>query len=97
MFAEDLTPFLDLDGFAVQASATTRYSEVVVFPVIFDNGYAAQLSGLADATQPTAQAKSADVADLVQGCAVEINGSTWAVADIQPDGAGMSTLLLRTP
>lgn len=80
-----------------QATATTRHGEVVQFQVIFDNGYAAQLGGLADATGPTALTSSADVADLVQGSAVDIGAETWAVADMQPDGTGMTTLLLRKP
>lgn len=96
-FEEDLTAFMDPGGFAVKATATTRHGEVVQFPVIFDNGYAAQLGGLADATGPSALASSADVADLVQGSHVDIGAETWAVADMQPDGTGMTTLLLRKP
>lgn len=96
-FAEDHTAFMDLGGFAVQASATTRHGEVVQFAVIFDNGYGAPFGGLADATQPTALARSVDVADLVQGCAVCVSGEDWAVADMQPDGTGMTTLTLRRP
>ena len=63
-FEEDLSLFLSADEFGVVATATTRYGEVVQFQVIFDNGYGAQFGGLADATQPTAQARSVDVADL---------------------------------
>ena len=96
-FAEDLTAFMDLGGFAVQATAATRHGEVVSFAVIFDNGYAGALGGLADATQPTALARSADVADLVQGCAVCVAGVDWVVTDLQPDGTGMTTMLLRKP
>lgn len=80
-----------------QATATTRFGEVVRFPVIFDNGYAAQLGGLADGSTPTALAQSAHVADLQQGCAVDIGADTWAVADLQPDGTGMTSLILRKP
>lgn len=100
-FTEDLTAFMDLGGFAVQASATTRFGEVVQFQVIFDGSYGAQFGGLADATQPSAQARSVDVADLVQGCAVSISEGPgrgdWTVADLQPDGTGMTTVLLRKP
>lgn len=78
-----------------QATATTRYGEVVQFQVIFDNGYAAQLNGLADGTQPTALARSVDVVDLVQGCAITVAGADWTVTDPQPDGTGMTLLTLR--
>lgn len=97
-FVEDTAAFFDVGmGFAVQATATTRHGEVVSFAVIFDNGYAGALGGLADATQPTALARSADVADLVQGCAVSIGSDDWVATDLQPDGTGMSTIVLRKP
>lgn len=96
-FEEDLSLFLSADEFGVAATATTRFGEVVQFQVIFDNGYGAQFGGLADATQPTAQARSVDVADLVQGCAVSIGADDWVVTDLQPDGTGMTTVLLRKP
>lgn len=96
-FEEDLSLFLSSDEFGSVATATTRHGEVVQFQVIFDNGYAAQFGGLADATGPSALARSADVADLVQGSVVDIGAETWAVADMQPDGTGMTTLLLRKP
>lgn len=80
-----------------QAIAVDRYSEVVSFPVIFDNGYADQMAGLVDAVQPTIRALSADVADLVQGCPVEIGEDDYTVADIKPDGTGTTTIQLRKP
>jgi len=78
-----------------QATATTRHGEVVQFQVIFDNGYAAQFGGLADGSQPSALARSVDVADLVQGNPLDIGADTWSVTDMQPDGTGMTTLTLR--
>jgi hypothetical protein len=96
-FEEDLSLFLSADEFGVVATATTRFSEAVQFAVIFDNGYGAQFGGLADATQPSALARSADVADLVQGCPVCVAGVDWVVTDLQPDGTGMTTVLLRKP
>lgn len=96
-FEEDLSLFLSADEFAVPAQVVTRHGEVVQFQVIFDNGYAAQLGGYADGTQPTALARSVDVADLVQGCAVSIGPDDWLVTDLQPDGTGMTVLTLRKP
>jgi hypothetical protein len=96
-FAEDLSVFTDTSVFGVVVTATTRHGEVVTLQVIFDNGYGAQLGGLADATQPTAQARSVDVADIVQGCAFTVAGDDWVVTDLQPDGTGMTTVLLRKP
>ena len=64
--------------------------------VIFDNGYAAGSVGLAGmaSSQPSAMARSADVADLAVGGSIDVNGVAYLVAEIQPDGTGMVTLLL---
>lgn len=80
-----------------QATATTRFGEVVTLRVIFDNGYAAGsvgLSGMAS-TQPSAMARSVDVVDIAVGCAIAVGGADYLVAELQPDGAGMTTLLLE--
>lgn len=96
-FAEDLTPFLSLDDFAVQAQAVTRYSEVVTFPVIFDNASSQAGIGLLGmaGTQPVALARSADVVDVAVGCAITINAVDYTVAELQPDGTGITTLTLE--
>lgn len=80
-----------------RATATTRYGEVVQFAVIFDNGYAAGSVGLAGmaSTQPSAMARSADVADMAVGGSIDVNGATYIVSEIQHDGTGMVTLLLE--
>jgi hypothetical protein len=96
-FVEDTTAFFDVAlGFAVQATVTTRHGEVVSFAVIFDNGYSAQLgAGLMEASQPQAVARSVDVVDLAHRCAITIAGADYRVVEIQPDGTGMTTLLLE--
>lgn len=94
-FAEDLTPFLDLAGFAVQAQAITRFGEVVQIPVIFDNGYVGALGDRMESAQPQVQAATAAVADLAHGCLLTINGVDYLLANAQPDGTGMSTLFLE--
>lgn len=95
-FEEDLSLFLCADEFGVVATATTRYSEVVQFQVIFDGPYAQALGDLMSGTQPQALARTVDVADLDAGCAISINGADYLVTGpIQPDGTGMSRLLLE--
>lgn len=79
-----------------QATATTRFSEVVQFQVIFDGPFAQALGDLMAGNQPQALARTADVADLDTGCAITINGVDYLVAGpIQPDGTGMSRLILE--
>lgn len=96
-FEEDLSLFLSSDEFGSVATATTRHGEVVQFQVIFDNGYAVGSVGLAGmaSTQPSAMARSVDVADVSVGGSLDVNGATYVVAELQPDGTGMTTLLLE--
>lgn len=101
-FAEDLTHFLDLAGFAVQAQAITRFGEVVEFPVIFDAAYTGAAGNVFEASRPQCIAASTQVQDLVQGCHIDIpetvpgTGFTaWQAAEIQPDGTGITIIILE--
>ena len=94
MFAEDQSLFLSPEEFAVPAQAVTRFGEVVQMQAIFDNGYTASLGGLMESTQPSALVQTCYTADLAHGSAVEVNGCSWQIVEIQPDGTGMSRLVL---
>lgn len=66
-------------------------------PVIFDNAYAhggVGPIGMAG-TQPMATLKTADVPANPIGQTVTINAIAYAIAEHQPDGAGVSTLFLE--
>jgi len=77
------------------ATATTKFGEVLTLPVIFDNGYESALNGFAESSGPSALAQSALVQDLAHGSLIEISARTWAIVEIQPDGTGMTRLLLE--
>lgn len=95
-FEEDLSLFLDAEEFGVVATATTRFSEVVQFQVIFDGPYAAAMNNLMAGGQPQARARTADVQDLDVGCAITIDGTDYRVASpLQADGTGISLILLE--
>ena len=95
-FDQDLSVFTDTSAFGAQAQAVTRHGEVVTLQVIFDNGYTAALgAGLMESSQPQALARSADVADLAHGCAFGVSGVDYFVAGLQPDGTGMTTVILE--
>ncbi len=92
MFAEDLAPFFDTDaGFAQTASAGGSS-----FPVIFDNAYQAGMNALVETTGPICQARTVDVASVVQGSTITIGATAYTVVSVQPDGTGVSTLGLRS-
>lgn len=89
-FAEDLAPFFSPDEFAV--SATIGAATV---QVIFDNGYQAVLAGLMESQVPTCVGATADLAAAVEGTAVTIESVAYKVVDNQPDGTGVTTLVLE--
>lgn len=63
------------------------------FTVIFDAAYADPL-GIAG-TEPRALCVSADVSAATLGTLININGAAYTVRDKQPDGTGMTVLLLE--
>lgn len=91
MFAEDLSPFLNLAEFSVPA--TLPGGQVV--PVIFDNNYDGGLGGLMESSLPTIMGATSQLSALDHGSVVSIAGVSWAVAGVQPDGTGMTRLMLE--
>lgn len=90
MFAEDLTPFLDVAaGFAV--SATIGSATV---PVIFDAAYTSA-AGMVESTGPQCTGRSADLAAVTHGSTITIATVAYVVTGNQPDGTGMTVLQLR--
>ena len=87
-FTEDFDVFLDEDGFAV--SAVLGASTV---SVIFDRVWI-ETQG-AGATQPVCQGKTSDLGAATHGTAITIGGTAYNVIDNQPDGTGMTTLVLQ--
>lgn len=61
---------------------------------IFDNGYAAALGGLVAGRTPTLLLPTA-AASPALGDPVTVGGATYTVAEIQPDGTGVTTLVLE--
>lgn len=87
-FTEDLDVFLDEDGFAVSAvlgAATVS--------VIFDRAWVDN-QGISS-TQPVCQGKTSDLGAATQGTVITIGGTAYSVIDNQPDGTGMTTLVLQ--
>lgn len=98
-FVEDFTPFLQESEFSTTAVVVSTGAQV---QVIFDNGYAAALNGLAEASDPGMLGRTVDLSGLVHGSEISLPispGSTtmesWSVVVIQPDGTGMTFVGLR--
>lgn len=93
-FVEDLSAFLSVAEFSSLALRLDTGADV---PVIFDNGYAlGNVGALGVANgQPTALARSADLAGLDVGGLLHIDSQNYAVAELQPDGTGMTLAVLE--
>lgn len=86
-FTEDLAGyFADFGVDAVVGGVTVR--------CIFDNSFLDTLGIVAD-TRPMVLAKSADVSAVSVGAAVTIASVGYVVAEIQPDGTGITRLMLK--
>lgn len=84
---------------ATAASAVAAFSNCtatvggVAMNGIFDDAYIDPL-GIAG-SQPSLLCKSADVSGAAQGAAVVVNAVSYTVGSIQPDGTGITRLLLQ--
>jgi hypothetical protein len=92
-FVEDFTVFFA--DFGVLATPSVGDP----FTVIFDRAHIEAMGGDISGTQPVALAVSADVASLVsRSTTLTIAGQagiTFTVTDLQPDGTGLTLLLLE--
>lgn len=95
----DLDTFFDVSGFAVSASyvhGTTTTSIAVLFDKPYLENELAAAVGI-ESNRPTCRAKTSDVANAAHGDTLTINAITYTVVGVQPDGNGVSTLILRAP
>lgn len=94
--------FADLEQ-RVNAAAMRRLSNARAqrvgdsedFPVIFDRAFVEVALG-AGAYRPTASAQDSDIAGFASDeTQLVINGSTYVVRDLQPDGTGWTLMILE--
>lgn len=90
MFVEDFNAYMA--DFAVDATVNGQ-----AVRGIFDNGYAlAQVAGAGMAgTQPTLVVSTASLSADPVGQSVVVGAASYVVAAHEPDGTGVSTLLLE--
>ena len=93
--AADRLALLDSDEYGVAAT----YSGSTVYG-IFDNDY---FDGIADAgvpvesAQPRFLCRTADVSSVAHDETILISGVTYTIVGIEPDGTGMTNLILEAP
>ena len=62
---------------------------------MFDDAYNAASNGFIESTAPQFMAATADVSTVVQGQAITVNSKNYLVTTVQPDGTGVTTLILE--
>lgn len=91
MFSENVAAFFDTSaGFAEYL--TIGAASVAA---IFDNAFSDPL-GIVAGTQPVFIAATADVATLAVGDTVTRGATSYTVASIEPDGTGITRVMLKT-
>lgn len=89
-FPENPAEFFDTThGFAVNATLG-----VATVPVIFDAAFSEALD-IVGSTQPVAIGASSDLAPAAVGGTITINAVAYTIAEIQPDGTGITRLMLK--
>lgn len=90
MFTEDLSPFFE--DMAVDATVNA-----VAVRAIFDNGYSQGSVGLIGiaSTQPSLMLPTTSVPASPVGMAAVVAGISYTIAAHEPDGTGVSSLLLE--
>lgn len=99
-FTEDLSLFYDTEGFAVEASFKHGSGSAVTIRGIFDNAYYAvdtQAEVDIACTQPRFQCATSSVASAAEGDKLTLDGVEYTIIDIQPDGTGVTMLILQKP
>jgi hypothetical protein len=89
-----LDQFLKTSQFAT--TATIQTDPVKTVNCIFDNAFTDANTGEIDleTTQPRLVCKSSDVEGIPRETMVEVLLKNYSILEIQPDGTGMSTVLL---
>jgi hypothetical protein len=90
-FVEDFAPFLSESEFAVPCTLPGG----AVVPVIFDRPHLDALQDTFESIQPTALGRGSDLATLSHGAEVALDSVAYSVVGVQPDGTGMTRLILE--
>ena len=89
----DLDIFFNADEFAVEAFLNGAATPI---KVIFDNEYREIVlsSGSVEGRVPQCLAKSSDVEAAAHGNTLKVGATTYKIIGVQPDGTGITTLML---
>lgn len=92
-FAEDLSAFFDTDDFA----EIVTYDGTQQIPAIFDAAFFEDVAGRlgVESSKPACLVRSADVPTAAHGKTIKRGAVTYHVVGVQPDGTGLTLLVLE--
>lgn len=87
---DDIDIFFDVFGVAAVYDGATNVT------VIFDNNFEMLniQTGEIEGASPQCAIKTAAIANITHGKTLAINGTTYLIRGVQPDGTGMTRLIL---
>lgn len=83
----------DLDCFMLDFAIPATINGIADIDAIYDSAYV--LSDFTDTYLPSVLVKSSDIVGVVQGYAVLVADLSFVITSIQPDGTGMTRLILE--
>ncbi len=96
--AQDLAGFFDTDAHGETATITINGSGSSI-SVIFNNEYfgiAPDIGVEIESTSPVVTGRSSDMTNVENGDTITISGVTYNIVNVQPDGQGITQLILET-
>lgn len=96
--ADDRSYFFAVDDFAVAATYTPAGGVASTVNGVFDNDFVEVDTGGSVTfaqQQATFMCRTADVSNAAEGDAITISGENYIVRVVQPDGTGMTNLILE--
>lgn len=97
-FVEDLSIFFNTNGFGEEFTYHPKVGSSLTLIGIFDAGYYAAPGGevAVASNQPQIQYESATIPDApIYGETVTFKGQDYTIVGIEPDGTGVTTLMLE--
>ena len=96
--ADELAVFFGVDDFGTAATYTPSGGSSTTVNGIFDNEFfEADAGGMVAVAiqQPRFQCRTSDVSAAAEGDAITINSVAYIIRVVQPDGTGVTTLVLE--